>query len=324
MTRLSNALPHALPRQRRRLLPAYTPCPECQDSGVLAWTGTFQEIPLRYCPCPEGQRYQRQAESDRHEWMTWRSTSLYHRLDLPQEPDTAGLHLQDYSVDTYQAYLASLGQPSEPEHLCRALAFLEHWDRRRWLLLWGKNGTGKTGLLICLVKLLLARALAEGWDVRGTLAYQPQSWYARFIRSLDFIHRLQDGFAAEKAEERTGSVRAELEQAPLLAFDDFGKGHFTPWVMQEYSSLFDYRAMAGLPTFITSNLSPRQMREQFGDYLVGRIMKHMQVIHVEGADTRFISVLLENPDLSPEDLGMGVEEEPEGARALRVVGKQST
>jgi hypothetical protein len=129
--------------------------------------------------------------------------------------------------------------------------------------------------------------------VHETLAYQPQSWYARFIRSLDFIHRLQDGFTAEHAEEQTRSVRAELEQAPRLSFDDFGKGHFTPWVMQEYSSLFDYRAMAGLPTFLTTNLSPRQMREQYGDYLIGRMLQHIQIIHVEGPDTRFISVLRE-------------------------------
>src|SRR5215475_8670780 len=118
--------------------------------------------------------------------------------------------------------------------------------------------------------------------------------------SLDFIHRLQDGFQAEQAAERTSSVRAQFERAPLLAFDDFGKGHFTPWVMQEYASLFDRRAMAGLPTFLTTNLSIRQLREQFGDYLIGRMLDHCQVIRVEGADLRFISVLLENPDLSPE------------------------
>jgi hypothetical protein len=94
-----------------------------------------------------------------------------------------------------------------------------------------------------------------------------------------------------------------------LAFDDFGKGHSTPWVMLEYSSLFGYRAMAGLPTFLTTNLSPKQMREQYGDYLIGRMLAHCQVLHVEGVDTRFISVLLENPDLSPEDLGMVMEDE---------------
>ena len=41
------------------------------------------------------------------------------------------------------------------------------------------------------------------------------------------------------------------------------------------------------------------MREQFGDYLVGRMFSHLQPIHTGGRDTRFISVLLENPDLSP-------------------------
>jgi hypothetical protein len=63
------------------------------------------------------------------------------------------------------------------------------------------------------------------------------------------------------------------------------------------------------------------MREQFGDYLVGRMLSDCQIIRVEGADTRFISVLLANPDLSPEDLGMDEDgEEPDkGRRALRVV-----
>jgi hypothetical protein len=57
-------------------------------------------------------------------------------------------------------------------------------------------------------------------------------------------------------EERTGYVRAEFARAPRLPFDAVGKGHVTPWVMQEYSSLFDDRAMAGLPTFLTTNLAP--------------------------------------------------------------------
>jgi hypothetical protein len=70
------------------------------------------------------------------------------------------------------------------------------------------------------------------------------------------IHRLQDGFSAAQAEERTSTVRAEFERAPRLPFDDFGKGHVTPWVMQEYSNLFDERAMVGLPTFLTTNLAP--------------------------------------------------------------------
>ena len=92
--------------------------------------------------------------------------------------------------------------------------------------------------------------------------------------------------------------------------------------MQEYASLFDCRAMAGLPTFLITNLSLRQMREQFGDYLIGRMLDHCQVIRVEGADLRFISVLLENPDLSPDDLGMGLDDgERDAAQALRVVSK---
>ena len=92
--------------------------------------------------------------------------------------------------------------------------------------------------------------------------------------------------------------------------------------MQEDASLFDRRAMAGLPTFLTTNLSIRQLREQFGDYLIGRMLDHCQVIRAEGADLRFISVLLENPDLSPEDLGMGQDDVD--ARHLQVIGKHGT
>ena len=44
------------------------------------------------------------------------------------------------------------------------------------------------------------------------------------------VHRLQDGFQAEQAEEHTRRVRAEFEREPSLSFDDFGKGYFTLWV----------------------------------------------------------------------------------------------
>ncbi len=52
--------------------------------------------------------------------MAWRRNSLYRQLDLPKEPEGAGLHLSDYTIDTSQAHLETLGQPTEPEQLCDA------------------------------------------------------------------------------------------------------------------------------------------------------------------------------------------------------------
>lgn len=320
MQRLDETVREATPTLAGRPRALYVPCAICKESGVAAYREGQPDIPARYCACPRGRQRQQQAEQDFADWLTWRRGSLMRRLDLPKEADGHGLKLSEYTIGTYRKYLAALELPPDPEYIRKALDFLDTWDKSKWLLLWGTNGNGKTGLMICLVKLLLDRALSEGWDVAGTRPYEPQSWHARFIRSLDFIHKLQDGFDAEKVSERTGSIRAELEQAPLLAFDDFGKGHFTPWVMQEYSSLFDYRAMAGLPTFVTTNLNPKQMREQFGDYLIGRMLKHVCVVRVNGVDTRFMSALLENPDLSPEDLGIGGSSAPAQAQRLRIVG----
>ena len=53
------------------------------------------------------------------------------------------------------------------------------------------------------------------------------------------------------------------------------------------------RAMTGLPACLTTHLSPRE-RHEHRRTLIGRMLKHSLLIHAEGADTHFISMLLFN------------------------------
>jgi DNA replication protein DnaC len=309
--------------QMQATRPAWTPPPECaacHSTGVLEWEEAPQERhPKTFCACIRGQwRAERfkQEERERQEayqhWMDWRWRGIKKRLGLGDEADSLGVKLCDYSFETYRAYLRALGLPDNPAYLTKIEAFVNGWDRHQWLLLHGLTGNGKTGLMLAAVNALVKRGIAEGWDVAGTRPYGSQVWYAHFLTSINFIHRLQDGFRATAPNERTAEVRAEMEQTGLLALDDFGRGSTTEWVMQEYFGLINARCQSNRPMFLTTNLPLRELRVFCGDVLFGRILKNTRVVHVDGEDTRVLQAMLHNPDLTLADLGLEEPEVPPG------------
>ncbi len=282
-------------------------CATCHGTGVLEFDHPdgLTAIPKVYCACAEGQRLLAQREHDMREWLFWRRNRLYHRLQLPGRPDRRGIAPTDYSFETYCSYLEAMGESSEPAYLQKVRDFIETWNGQQWLLLYGTNGNGKTGLLYIVLRLAVERALTEGWDVRSSKVYGPPTWYARFITATDYIQALQQGIE----EDRTAQVRADIAQAGLLGLDDFGKVSLRDWTAEQYFSLIDQRARDNLPTWVTTNLSIPAMRQMFGDHTVGRLLMNARIIKVEGPDTRFFAALDNNPDLDPADLG---EEPAEG------------
>jgi hypothetical protein len=95
-------------------------------------------------------------------------------------------------------------------------------------------------------------------------------------------------------------------------------------MMQEDASLFDERIIPRLPTFLTTNLSLRQMREQFGDYRTRPDAGPLPGDPRRGGQSALhLARCGSSPDLSPEDQGMGLDdEERDTTRSLHVVSKQ--
>jgi len=125
---------------------------------------------------------------------------------------------------------------------CRAKKPLQEWLAEReagdGLLLHGPVGTGKT----C-ASFLVTEAL---WDTQPGL----------FVPWVQMAEGLSVGRAHERRERllRWG-------KRPLLVIDDFGVGEIAPWAMGYVDQLFEMRNGDMLPTIVTTNLTPKTLRE---------------------------------------------------------------
>ncbi len=272
-------------------------CDKCDLEGALE-RNERGEI-TKYCECPHGQRQKARALREYEEILTARRDLLYSKLRLPEKR-------KQQTIESYQDWLAKWGEPRMPDYLQKVLDFFQTWDGKENLYLYGDTGGGKTGIIIPLVKLAVEQALSEGWDVRGEWGEPHQHWYARYVRSVDFFKLLMNGFSTQDARESYAAVADGFARAPLLVFDDLGKGVYSKngdvseFAYKEYLALFDART--GLPTFYTSNFSPAEIKRIFGSVLHGRIIEGTRIIKVDGPNTRVLDAIARNSDVDPADL----------------------
>lgn len=128
------------------------------------------------------------------------------------------------------------------------------------LVLLGPTGTGKTHT---------AAAVAAYIAGRTTIGY----WSAAAI-----LHMLRpDG----------GGRLDDFARVGLLVVDDAGAERMTDWAAEQFTSLVDARWNAELPTIVTSNLSPTDLRDHLGARAWSRLTgTGSLVIRLAGADLR--------------------------------------
>jgi DNA replication protein DnaC len=150
------------------------------------------------------------------------------------------------------------------------------WNRS--LLIHGPVGSGKTHLAVALAR----RRVEQGERVL-------------FRTASVLLQRIRDTFH-EASETRTCAALAEVQEVPLLVLDDLGtKTKVTDWEEETLTGLFSYRAGAGLPVLVTTNLQDySQMKLLLGERVASRLMgmcggsggQGGNVIHWQGGDRR--------------------------------------
>lgn len=141
-----------------------------------------------------------------------------------------------------------------------ALAWLHGYrsGKRENLLLYGPQGTGKTGLAWSMI-----RALIEGQQLPCRIAPWPEA-----------LEVMKDSFRRAFPTNEMMS----LKRVPVLVLDDVGAERPTEWARQQLLLLVDYRMLHKLPTIFTSNFDPDALAERLGhdDPIVGdRIVSRM-------------------------------------------------
>lgn len=184
---------------------------------------------------------------------------------------------------TLETYREAFGTSSSVKrHLGLAAEWLaQPTDARPDLVLFGPNGTGKTGLAVGLV---------QGMVRRGD---RPVFADARLLM-LRWRETFKDGGESES------SMLASLVMAPLLVVDEATSTGSSDWVERSLTLLVDQRQRHKRPTVLTLNLPatdgdgralmpmeyPPMLGAALGPALYDRLRERAQFWHVDGASRR--------------------------------------
>lgn len=135
------------------------------------------------------------------------------------------------------------------------------------LAILGATGRGKTYQAFG----ALARVAASGAP--------PVAWVAETAPDLYARLRPSSGLDTE-------AEFARVAGAPLLLLDDLGAAKGTEWTEEVTFRLINRRYAHCLPTVITSNLPPEQLRPILGDRVSSRLRQMCTIVRLRGDDRR--------------------------------------
>lgn len=210
--------------------------------------------------------YQWYTDSTRATITTWecdcRSQWLMHLWLLNAGIGTSYQRLSWDDVDTVS-----------PGIIDRVMAYAVNAPRNvadgRNLVLWSTGaGTGKTLLLSLLAKALLTQGIV--------------THFAQFNEIID----LYTSSWRDKVEREHWNRR--VRNVDVLAIDDLGKEHKGRLDMVEamIDQIIRARVADAAPTIITTNLTPQQIQDGYGGYVMSLLTEQADFIEVSGGDYR--------------------------------------
>ncbi len=155
------------------------------------------------------------------------------------------------------------------KNLKRARAYVSSFEvgKSNNLLLLGNTGTGKTH-----ISTAIARELIElGYEVL-----------------YDSCDNILQAIISDRFENRAGrGDSARYTQCDLLILDDLGAEYVNQLSIATLYNLLNTRINKGLPTLISSNLSPELLRTTYDDRIYSRLFgPDTELIYFVGADKR--------------------------------------
>ncbi len=223
-------------------------CPICQDEGYLE-DGTR-------CSCF------RKALND----LAYRHSDL--RAKLKKE------NFDTFKLELFSDQVLPDEEISQRENMTNivetSMAFIENikMPHVENLLFYGSPGQGKTFMCSCIAKALI--------DADYHVVYQTA--YKMFDTIKDYK------FANDLAARTRYQLLIDCD---LLIVDDLGTELINTFTHTELFHIINARLLEQKKTLISTNLSPQELREHYGERIISRLIGHYRIIRFFGDDLRF-------------------------------------
>ncbi|AFV18366.1 primosomal protein DnaI [Bacillus thuringiensis Bt407] len=172
-----------------------------------------------------------------------------------------------FSKSTFESFLDRNGSETAYKVAVKYVKTFKEWDGES-LMLWGDPGNGKTHL---------AAAIVNELSKKGYIVV--------FQSVPELLQRIRRTFNSENKENETQIMRALLE-CDLLILDDIGAEKTTEWVEEKLFNIIDGRYRKELPTLYTSNLEPKELKNQVGKRSYDRMVETSLTVKNEAASYR--------------------------------------
>ena len=172
-----------------------------------------------------------------------------------------------FSKSTFESFLDRNGSETAYKVAVKYVKTFKEWNGES-LMLWGEPGNGKTPL---------AAAIVNELSKKGYIVV--------FQSVPELLQRIRSTFNSENKENETQIMRALLE-CDLLILDDIGAEKTTEWVEEKLFNIIDGRYRKELPTLYTSNLEPKELKNQVGKLSYDRMVETSLTVKNEAASYR--------------------------------------
>jgi DNA replication protein DnaC len=154
-------------------------------------------------------------------------------------------------------------------------AFAEDWNGEQGLLLSDGVDTGKTTLLVALIRSLQERLIKQKRAVR-------------LVTVPDFLRELRAGFEPQRQAlgESYSRMMDQYRTCGVLVFDDLGAERLSEWVAEQVYMLVDHRYRQRLPIFASSNFSKEELAQRLDRRVLDRLRETCTMIEVVGPNWR--------------------------------------
>ena len=153
------------------------------------------------------------------------------------------------------------------------LRYTEHLDKvykeGKGIYFFGNNGVGKT-TLACMI-------LKECYTYRYT---------CKRITFMDYVSLYTRAWGDSEAKQEVEEEINKIKSREFLCIEEIGKENDTKVAVNVLEDLLRYREDNSLPTIICTNLSPKAIKERYGNSIYSLLKGNCVPIKVTGEDRR--------------------------------------